>query len=247
MTFKESIRVCLNKYADFDGRARRSEYIYFTLFVGLVSGVLAVLFGDEHSNGLLSQLWTLATVLPVASVSVRRLHDTNRKWTWYLAIIVPLLNLYLLYLLIFKEGDAGENQYGPDPKAVDDGIVSISAEAVSVEPAEETTAEEEPETAPEQTVTPPEPEIHKVEEPDIIQQTVHAAQPEPDPLNFEEPDIIQQTVHAEYNPTEEIKLDVEEPVAPVFPNPLDDSPICPGCGARVKKTDKFCGLCGTKL
>ena len=227
MTFKESINVCLSKYADFDGRARRSEYIYFSIFTSLVSTVLIILFGGESGNGLLSTLWSLATVLPATAVSIRRLHDTNHKWTWYLGLIVPLFNLYIIYLLLFKAGDAGENRFGPDPKA------SVSASDAEFAPMNDNSDEAQP---CDEEVT--------AEEPKPVEPQDSA---EPDTIPQDEPDIIQQVVHAEYHPTEEIKLDIEAPVSPEFPNPLDDSPICPGCGARVKKTDKFCALCGTKL
>ena len=39
MTFYESIRVCLRKYAEFNGRASRPEFWWFTLFVTLVAAV----------------------------------------------------------------------------------------------------------------------------------------------------------------------------------------------------------------
>ena len=46
------INVIRNKYADFNGRARRSEYWYFTLFnmlIGIVVGLIAMLIGDWFS------------------------------------------------------------------------------------------------------------------------------------------------------------------------------------------------------
>lgn len=254
MTFRESISVCFKKYLDFDGRARRSEYLYFAIFTGLVSYVLAIVFGNEYSNGLLSDIWSLATLLPMTAVSIRRLHDTGHKWTWYLGILVPLFNLYVFYLILFKAGDAGENRFGPDPKAFGDGIVSISVpekEPVSAETVQESAATAA--EAFEETVAAAEP-VH-VPEAAVAAAAVSAAAveaaaeavAEAEAVKTDEPDIIQQVVHAEYHPTEEIKLDLDEPVAPEFPNPLDDSPVCPGCGARVGKGDKFCGLCGTKI
>lgn len=230
MTFKESIQACFRKFSDFNGRARRSEYLYFTLFISLVSAVLAILFGDGNSNSLLSNIWSLATVLPATAVVIRRLHDTNHKWIWYLGMIVPIFNFYVIYLIVFKEGDAGENRYGPNPKTFSDGIVSISVPAE--EPVEEAALEtvENNFEEPEGTVPPDATEAGATET-----------------VKTEEPDIIQQVVHAEYHPTEEIKLDLDEPSATEFPNPLDDFKTCPGCGARAGKNDKFCGLCGTRL
>src|SRR6185437_13344134 len=43
MSFFEAIRICFSKYADFTGRAPRSEYWWFLLFVFLLSLVVALL------------------------------------------------------------------------------------------------------------------------------------------------------------------------------------------------------------
>ena len=43
MTFQQSIQTCLNKYADFNGKASRPEYWWFflfTLIVGVITGIL---------------------------------------------------------------------------------------------------------------------------------------------------------------------------------------------------------------
>ena len=58
MTFQESVRVCLSKYADFSGRASRSEYWWFFLFIVLV-GVATSLVSD-----LVSTIFLLGTLLP---------------------------------------------------------------------------------------------------------------------------------------------------------------------------------------
>lgn len=54
MGFKEAVRTCLNKYATFSGRASRSEYWYFSLFVTLVAVILggmgALLLGPDPDN-----------------------------------------------------------------------------------------------------------------------------------------------------------------------------------------------------
>ncbi|WP_108484970.1 DUF805 domain-containing protein [Oceaniglobus ichthyenteri] len=107
MTFAAAIRVCLRKYATFKGRAPRSEYWWFILFVVLGIVVLGVidmaLFGTSmietddgmivaESNGPLAQVFNLAMVIPMLSVGWRRMHDTGRS------------GLYLLYPLIVTVG-----------------------------------------------------------------------------------------------------------------------------------------------
>lgn len=95
MGFGEAISICFKKYADFTGRARRSEYWWFFLFTFLVSLVTCGIGG-------------LVCLLPMMAVQVRRLHDTNRSGWWvavsYLLGFV-LVGIYFGFMLsIFGNG-----------------------------------------------------------------------------------------------------------------------------------------------
>lgn len=85
-TFGEAIRVCVNKFVDFKGRASRSEYWFFVLFGFLINagaGIIDVaIFGPMATVQPLSTLTSLALLLPQLAVSVRRLHDTDRSGWW---------------------------------------------------------------------------------------------------------------------------------------------------------------------
>lgn len=148
------IRV-LEKYAEFDGRATRSEFWYFVLFNFIVSVVLGivnyVLFGQKNVLGL---IYSLAVLIPSLAVSVRRLHDTGRSGWFVLVMYIPLLlimvNTYVpgmfslfamfpisliflfgaIVLLVYYVGDSqpGANEYGPNPKE------SVPAHEASVPP-----------------------------------------------------------------------------------------------------------------
>lgn len=91
-SFTEAVKVCFQKYATFKGRASRSEYWWFTLFSSLLGALGGGLESAMGSDGqALSALFGIATFLPTLSVSVRRLHDTNRSGWWiggfYLALL----------------------------------------------------------------------------------------------------------------------------------------------------------------
>ena len=97
-------------YATFDGRARRSEYWYWVLFntlVGLFLGWIPVLG------------WIICVlfILPSLSVCIRRLHDIGKSGWWYLLVLIPLVNLVLIYFFIL-DSQPGVNQYGPNPKGI---------------------------------------------------------------------------------------------------------------------------------
>lgn len=111
MSFGDAISTCFNKYAEFGGRARRSEYWWFFLFTLIVSMVLSPL------STALSVLASLALLVPSLAVGVRRMHDTGRSG-WYLLIsLIPLVGTIILIVWLATEGEPGANQYGESPKA----------------------------------------------------------------------------------------------------------------------------------
>lgn len=111
--------IALKKYAVFSGRARRSEYWYFALFVMIISFILygvdyLVLDAGESGFALFSSVFSLAILLPTIGVSVRRLHDIGKSGLWYLIAFIPFGGLVLLYFFV-QDSEPG-NQYGPCPK-----------------------------------------------------------------------------------------------------------------------------------
>lgn len=113
MSFGQAIKKCFKKYCVFKGRARRSEYWYWTLFVLLLSVGIEVLQGllslpalfGKGSVGTLttfvnvfSGVISAATLLPSLGVTVRRLHDTNHSGWWLLALYV--LEIAFLVLIL---------------------------------------------------------------------------------------------------------------------------------------------------
>ena len=92
--FGEAISVCFKKYFVFEGRATQSEYWYFLLFciILYIPAVFLSSFGSVPLT-ILGSLLMYGTVIPQVSVSVRRMHDTNRSG-WYLWI--PIYNLIIV-------------------------------------------------------------------------------------------------------------------------------------------------------
>ena len=106
MTFQEAIRVCFTKYADFSGRASRSEYWWFVLFIVLVSVATSMV------SPVLSGIFTVGTLLPALAAATRRLHDTGRSGWWQLIAFVPVIGFIVMVVFLTQAGNAeGE---GPD-------------------------------------------------------------------------------------------------------------------------------------
>ena len=123
----------LKKYAVFHGRAHRAEFWWFVLFNAIFSYALNVTFGasvgvPEESissaspQAVLPAIYGLAMFLPAIGVSIRRLHDTNRSGWWLLIAFFPIVGGIILIVFYAQAGDAGENQFGADPKAAPPGL-----------------------------------------------------------------------------------------------------------------------------
>lgn len=89
MSFGQAIVRVFSNYANFQGRARRSEYWYFVLFYGIVMLCLSLLALIPGAV-LLTVIFWLGTVVPNLAVSWRRLHDTGRSGAWVFLSLVPI-------------------------------------------------------------------------------------------------------------------------------------------------------------
>lgn len=107
----------LRKYADFNGRARRAEFWWYTLAVFIVSAIVSavenVAFGG---TGFLSWGLSLALLIPGLAVGARRLHDTDRSALWLLIGLIPAIGIIVLIVFFIMEGTPGPNKFGPSPK-----------------------------------------------------------------------------------------------------------------------------------
>lgn len=127
LLFKDS---CADKEAVFKelfftsaGRLNRKSYIYRSIFLSLVLGIIQLIL--ELATAAIEALELLFAVMIlvlcifgfVASIMMlaRRLHDLDKSGWWMLLLFVPLVNiLFYIYILFFK-GTEGPNQYGEDP------------------------------------------------------------------------------------------------------------------------------------
>ncbi len=96
LNFFEAVHTCLKKYADFSGRASKSEYWWWVLFEFLFVTFFYVFFAmirisaQEHIGAIISIPFIL---LPGLAVGVRRLHDIGKSG-WY---IIPMILLSFVY------------------------------------------------------------------------------------------------------------------------------------------------------
>nr|WP_294936609.1 DUF805 domain-containing protein [uncultured Flavobacterium sp.] len=126
-------KTVFENYANFTGRARRSEYWYFVLSNIIIFILLlfpAVLM-EEVSPTAAVAFWVLMVIygvlilIPGFALIVRRLHDIGKSgWYWFVRFI-PIVGPIWLLVLLCTEGNRGRNQYGHDPKYTEDEIDEI--------------------------------------------------------------------------------------------------------------------------
>jgi uncharacterized membrane protein YhaH (DUF805 family) len=118
--FGGSVRVCLEKYTTFQGRAARPEFWWWVLFVFLVNvaaQLVAVIieapFGGHWLHHLVRLLLILVFLLPNLAVSARRLHDTGQT-AWLLLLgLIPVIGWIVLIVLYVLPGQPAANRFGP--------------------------------------------------------------------------------------------------------------------------------------
>ena len=129
-----------NNYADFSGRAARSEYWWFQLLNLLVLLPAAILVGVGVGSASVQGMeaassstpfligvtmivfWVLIAFVPSLSVGVRRFHDHNVSGWWYVGLVVVSMMPYIGFIatlailwVTVRAGTWGPNNFGPDP------------------------------------------------------------------------------------------------------------------------------------
>lgn len=113
------------RYFDFQGRANRKEYWLFVLvyFIQVMAAVLidSIVFGTALGQGLpITYFLVLAlNIIPAISVSMRRLHDTNRTGWWLLISMIPIIGAIVFFIFTLLPGTPGVNRFGAQPGAAE--------------------------------------------------------------------------------------------------------------------------------
>ena len=101
MNFTQAITTCMGKYGTFSGRASRSEYWWFYLFVVIISWGSIIVSGAMYSPDdlmfeILPNLVSLIFLVPGIAAGSRRLHDIGKSGWWQLLWIIPIIGWILL-------------------------------------------------------------------------------------------------------------------------------------------------------
>ena len=112
----------LKQYADFKGRARRTEYWMFTLF-NVIFGVVAIILDNVLGlafplvgYGPLYLLYMFSMLIPSLAVTVRRLHDIGKSGFMFFIVLIPIIGAIWMLILLVTDSQSGANKWGANPK-----------------------------------------------------------------------------------------------------------------------------------
>ena len=104
----------LQKYAVFDGRAKRSDYWLFMLIHVIISIILGLIPLVVEWFLIVEVVYALALLVPILAVGARRLHDSGKSGWLQLILLIPLIGWIIVIVLMALPSD-DENNYGPRP------------------------------------------------------------------------------------------------------------------------------------
>ena len=130
-------------YANFNGRATRTQYWMFTLFY--IVGVLAMTAVDKLAGTVsFRSLYFLLLTIPSLSISARRLHDIGKSGWLQLLCLIPFVGSFVLLYFYVQPSDA-DNQYGAaalnTQSAQDQEAQTVEAVATSIAPQKNTSTD----------------------------------------------------------------------------------------------------------
>ena len=110
MTFSESITTCFKKYVDFNGRASRSEFWYFYLFltiIGVAIIPLDIAIFPFNEWGPIGTTFAILTFFPYIAVTARRLHDSNYSG-WLQLLVITIIGIIPILIWLIQKGQEDE-------------------------------------------------------------------------------------------------------------------------------------------
>ncbi len=75
--------------------------------------------------GILGVLYAVIILIPSISAVVRRLHDVNKSGWMFFINLIPIVGGIWLFILMVTDGTSGDNEYGPNPKLINQNPDSI--------------------------------------------------------------------------------------------------------------------------
>lgn len=114
----------MKKLFNSNGRINRASYFVYTMILGSIGYGFKILL-DNTDNTVLIFISLIAAIIALVvsfCITSQRLHDIELPGWQFFLLLIPIYNIYLNLLLLFKKGTDGPNKYGDDPLSIDVNI-----------------------------------------------------------------------------------------------------------------------------
>lgn len=110
------------KTFSWNGRASRKEFWMFNLITLILYIACFIALLVNENNELIFGIFSLILLLLIIltfiqsfTLSIRRLHDTNKSGWWLLIQLIPYIGSFILFIFYCLKGNKGDNSFGADP------------------------------------------------------------------------------------------------------------------------------------
>ena len=118
LNYTDAFKLGIRNYANFNGRASRSEYWRFVAGVTLIQGLLGILallcsnLGFPNYETLIDNIAvgvSLFFIVPNIAITTRRMHDIGRSGWTQLISFIPVIGFFIFLVYELRRGDEREN------------------------------------------------------------------------------------------------------------------------------------------
>jgi len=103
----------------FDGRIRRTEFGISMIIYGILAVILNLIIAGSNGDAAFLGVAYIPMLWFLWAQGAKRCHDLDNNGWWQ---IIPFYGLWLL----FQDGEPGQNQYGANPKGIQNNKTSSS-------------------------------------------------------------------------------------------------------------------------
>lgn len=106
-------------FITFEGRSNRANYFFYMVLINIIGLLSSIVIRNANNTFITIILVAFNVFVGVRylCISIQRFHDIERSGYHYWLLFIPIYNIYLNIILLFKKGTVGLNRFGDDPLA----------------------------------------------------------------------------------------------------------------------------------
>lgn len=113
----------MKKFFTSNGRMNRLNYLFIASFVAIVQSVIFSIDAESILAIIISLAVLFFSMWIFICAAIKRFHDIDKSGNNLWLGFIPLYNLYIGGMLLFRKGTVGPNKYGDDPLRNEDSAI----------------------------------------------------------------------------------------------------------------------------